>query len=295
MQDSIFTQVLLPAILGIIMFGMGLSLVRDDFVRLAKVPKSVIAGLLGQLVLLPLFAFSLVILLSAPIEIAIGIMILAACPGGTTSNLISHIARANLALSVSLTAITTVICVISTPLLIKFSMDYFSDSAIQNGANGAAESFSLSGVSLNLIILLLVPITLGMILRHFFSKAARRAEPFFRHFSTLFMLFLIVAISYQEQDMLKASFPDVFIITFSLNIGATVMGLLIARAFSLSKKDGLTLGIEIGTQNASMAMLIAITFIENSAYSVAAGIYGVTMYIGAFLLVAYHKITTPAS
>ena len=275
MQDSIFTQVLLPAILGIIMFGMGLSLVRDDFVRLAKVPKSVIAGLLGQLVLLPLFAFSLVILLSAPIEIAIGIMILAACPGGTTSNLISHIARANLALSVSLTAITTVICVISTPLLIKFSMDYFSDSAIQNGANGAAESFSLSGVSLNLIILLLVPITLGMILRHFFSKAARRAEPFFRHFSTLFMLFLIVAIS--------------------LNIGATVMGLLIARAFSLSKKDGLTLGIEIGTQNASMAMLIAITFIENSAYSVAAGIYGVTMYIGAFLLVAYHKITTPAS
>lgn len=106
MQDTIFTQVLLPAILGVIMFGMGLSLVKDDFVRLAKVPKSVIAGLTGQLILLPLLAFALVTAFSAPIEIAIGVMILAACPGGTTSNLISHIARANLALSVSLTAIT---------------------------------------------------------------------------------------------------------------------------------------------------------------------------------------------
>jgi len=283
LQDTIFTQVLLPAILGIIMFGMGLSLVRDDFVRLAKVPKSVIAGLTGQLILLPLLAFALVTAFSAPMEIAIGIMILAACPGGTTSNLISHIARANLALSVSLTAITTVICVITTPLLIKFSIDHFTQTD--------ATDFSLIGVSVNLIVLLLVPISIGMLLRHFFSKAARRAEPFFRHFSTIFMLLLIAVISYKEREMLQASFPDVFFITFSLNIGATIMGVLIARAFSLSKKDGLTLGIEIGTQNATMAMLIAITFIENSAYSIAAGIYGITMYVGAFLLVGYHKLT----
>jgi BASS family bile acid:Na+ symporter len=286
LQDTLFTQVLLPAILGVIMFGMGLSLVKDDFVRLAKVPKSVIAGLTGQLILLPLLAFALVTAFSAPIEIAIGVMILAACPGGTTSNLISHIARANLALSVSLTAITTVICVITTPLLIKFSIDHFSQTD--------ATDFSLIGVSINLIVLLLVPISIGMVLRHFYSKAARRAEPFFRHFSTLFMLMLIAVISYQEREMLQASFPDVFFITFSLNICATIMGVIIARACSLSKKDGLTLGIEIGTQNASMAMLIAITFIENSAFSIAAGIYGITMYVGAFLLVAYHKLTSPA-
>jgi BASS family bile acid:Na+ symporter len=287
LQDTLFTQVLLPAILGVIMFGMGLSLVKDDFVRLAKVPKSIIAGLTGQLILLPLLAFALVTAFSAPIEIAIGVMILAACPGGTTSNLISHIARANLALSVSLTAITTVICVITTPLLIKFSIDHFSQTD--------ATEFSLIGVSINLIVLLLVPISIGMVLRHFYSKAARRAEPFFKHFSTLFMLVLIAVISYQEREMLQASFPDIFFITFSLNICATIMGVIIARACSLSKKDGLTLGIEIGTQNASMAMLIAITFIENSTFSIAAGIYGITMYVGAFLLVAYHKLTSPAS
>lgn len=283
MQDTIFTQVLLPAILGIIMFGMGLSLVKEDFVRIAKVPKSVAAGLLGQVILLPLFAFALVTAFSAPIEIAIGLMILAACPGGTTSNLISHIARANLALSVSLTAITTVICVITTPFLIKFSINHFTQSD--------NIEFSLIGISLKLVILLIVPISIGMLLRHFFSKLARRAEPFFRHFSTAFMLMLIVVIAYQEREMMQASFPDIFYITFSLNIGATIMGVLLAKAFSLSKKDGLTLGIEIGTQNASMAMLIAITFIENSAYSIAAGIYGVTMYLGAFLLVGYHKMT----
>ena len=265
------------------MFGMGLSLVKDDFVRIAKVPKSVAAGLIGQLIFLPLFAFALVTAFSAPIEIAIGCMILAACPGGTTSNLISHIARANLALSVSLTAITTVICVITTPFLIKFSIDHFTQSD--------ATEFSLIGISVKLVILLIVPISIGMLLRHFFSKAARRAEPFFRHFSTVFMLMLIVVIAYQEREMMQASFPDIFYITFSLNIGATIMGVLLAKAFSLSKKDGLTLGIEIGTQNASMAMLIAITFIENSAYSIAAGIYGVTMYLGAFLLVGYHKMT----
>ncbi|AEP30683.1 bile acid:sodium symporter family protein [Brumicola nitratireducens] len=283
MQDTIFTQVLLPAILGVIMFGMGLSLVKEDFIRIAKVPKSVAAGLLGQVILLPLFAFALVTAFSAPIEIAIGLMILAACPGGTTSNLISHIARANLALSVSLTAITTVICVITTPFLIKFSINHFTQSD--------TTEFSLIGISMKLVILLIVPISLGMLLRHFFSKVARRAEPFFRHFSTIFMLMLIVVIAYQEREMMQASFPDIFYITFSLNIGATIMGVLLAKAFSLSKKDGLTLGIEIGTQNASMAMLIAITFIENSAYSIAAGIYGVTMYLGAFLLVGYHKMT----
>jgi BASS family bile acid:Na+ symporter len=286
LQGTLFTQVLLPAILGVIMFGMGLSLVKDDFVRLAKVPKSVIAGLTGQLILLPLLAFALVTVFSAPIEIAIGVMILAACPGGTTSNLISHIARANLALSVSLTAITTVICVITTPLLIKFSIDHFTQTD--------ATEFSLIGVSINLIVLLLVPISIGMVLRHFYAKAARRAEPFFRHFSTIFMLMLIAVISYQEREMLQTFFPDVFFITFGLNICATIMGVIIARACSLSTKDGLTLGIEIGTQNASMAMLIAITFIENSAYSIAAGIYGITMYVGAFLLVAYHKLTSPA-
>lgn len=263
------------------MLGMGLSLVKDDFTRLAKVPKSVFAGLLGQLVLLPLFAFAIAFIFNAPAEIAIGLMILAACPGGTTSNLISHIAKANLALSVSLTAIATLICVITTPLLIQFAIDFFAEEAVQE--------FSLVDISKKLIILLLVPIIIGMTLRHFFSKPARRVEPFFRHFATVFMILIIVVMCYQEIETIKAAFPDVFVLTFGLNLGATILGVGIAKAFNLSQKDALTLGIEVGTQNATMAMLIAITFLENNAYGIAAGMYGITMYVGAFLLVMYHK------
>jgi BASS family bile acid:Na+ symporter len=263
------------------MLGMGLSLVKDDFTRLAKVPKSVFAGLVGQLLLLPLFAFSIAFIFNAPAEIAIGLMILAACPGGTTSNLISHIAKANLALSVSLTAIATLICVVTTPLLIQFAIDFFAEEAIQE--------FSLVDISKKLIILLLVPIIIGMTLRHFFSKPARRVEPFFRHFATVFMVLIIVVMCYQEIDTIKAAFPDVFVLTFGLNLGATVIGVGIAKVCKLSQKDALTLGIEVGTQNATMAMLIAITFLENNAYGIAAGMYGITMYVGAFLLVMYHK------
>ncbi|MBF7072126.1 bile acid:sodium symporter family protein [Glaciecola sp. MH2013] len=286
MEGSFFTQVLLPATLAFIMLGMGLSLVKDDFTRLTKAPKPVVIGLFGQLVLLPIFAFVLAIVFSAPPEIAIGLMILAACPGGTTSNLISHIAKANLALSVSLTAIATLICVVSTPFLIQFSIEYFTQAD--------ASHFSLFDISLKLIVLLLVPISLGMLLRRLFSKQARRAEPFFRHFSTIFMILLIAIITYDEFDSLKESFPNVFILTFALNIGATVLGVLIAKLSALSKKDGLTLGIEIGTQNATMAMLISVSFLDNSAYSIAAGVYGITMYVGAFLLVGYHKTTYKA-
>ena len=284
MEGSIFTQVLLPATLAFIMLGMGLSLEIDDFKRLAKQPKGILVGLTGQLVLLPLFAFLLVVLFSAPPAIAVGLMILAACPGGATSNLISHIARANLALSISLTAIATVVCVVTTPLLIQFSIEYFDTEFFNNMTN-----FSLVDISLKLIILLIVPISVGMLFKHLFSNFADKAEPFFRHFSVVFMILLIVIISYDEFDTIKSSFPDVFILTFALNAGATLIGLYIAKASGLSKRDGLTLGIEVGTQNATMAMLIAVSFLENPAYSLAAAVYGITMYVGAFILVGYHK------
>nr|WP_136251765.1 bile acid:sodium symporter family protein [Ningiella ruwaisensis] len=277
MQATIFTQAVLPAVLALIMFGMGLSLAVSDFTRLFKMPKPVLVGLFGQLILLPLFAFALAAIFNAPVEIAIGLMILAACPGGTTSNLISHIAKANLALSVTLTAITTMVCVFTTPFLIKFSMDYFT--------LGQAKTFSLLNTSIGLILISIVPVVLGMIVRAHFSKTARRAEPKFRALSTIFMILLIGIISYQERNMLIVAFPSVFMYVMSLNFGATLLGVLLAKIWRLSDKDGVTLGIEIGTQNATLSILIAVTFIQEPAYAIASGVYGVVMYLGAFLLV----------
>ncbi len=281
MQESVFTAILLPLVLALIMFGMGLSLQLADFARLAKMPKIVITGLCGQLILLPLLAFGIAKLFNAPESVAIGMMILAACPGGTTSNLFAHLAKANLALSITLTAITTVICVFTTPWIIAWSMEYFTQ--------GDAKQFSLLQTSLGLVIITLIPVTIGMIVRSKAVAFALIAEPWFRRLSIIFMVLLIIKISYDEIDMLIASFPDMYLLTISLNLIATAMGVFLAKLFLFSKKDGVTLGIEVGTQNATLAILIAVSLIEEPSYAIVAGTYGVMMYLGATLLVFYAK------
>lgn len=281
MQGSFLTQIALPMVLALIMFGMGLSLTRDDFSRLFRLPSSVFAGLAGQVILLPLLAFGLVVALDLPPYLAVGIMVLAACPGGTTSNLISHIARANLALSITLTAITTLICVFTTPFIIQFSLGYFG---VEN------TDFSLLNTTLSLIAISLVPVLLGLWIRHKAPVFAQRQEAFFRRLAMVFMIIMIVGISYQEREMLVKSFPDVFVLTISLNVLATLLGVFIAKVVMLSKRDAVTLGIEIGTQNASMAILITLTFLDDSRYAIACGVYGVTMYLGAMALVAWNKV-----
>lgn len=283
MEGSILTEVLLPAILAFIMFGMGLTLTPRDFTQLIFSPKPVLLGLFGQLILLPLLAFMLALNFNAPSYIAMGMMVLAACPGGTTSNLFSHIARANLALSVSLTAITTVICVFTTPFLIKFAIDYFS--------TGEAIAFSLLNTSIALILISLVPVTIGMIIRHFTPNFARRTESLFRHLAIVFMLVVVVAICIKERHALVDAFPVVFLYAILLNAVATIMGVAVGKLGRLQQRDCTTLGIEIGTQNSTMAMLIAISFINDPALSVAPAIYGIVMYVGATSLVFYNRYT----
>lgn len=284
MEGSALSQIVLPLVLGLIMFGMGMSLTKDDFSRLLRMPSSVVAGLVGQILILPVMAFSLVIMLSLPVHLAIGIMVLASCPGGTTSNLISHIAKANLALSITLTAITTLICVFTTPFIIQFSLDYFG---VENS------NFSLWETTIGLIVISLLPVLVGLWVRYKFPVFALRQETLFRRLAVIFMLLLIVGISWQERHSLTESFPSVFIITIALNAAATLLGVFIAKLFRLSRKDAVTLGIEIGTQNASMAILITLTFLDNPSYAIACGVYGVTMYLGAMCLVFWNKSTHP--
>lgn len=285
MEASFFTTILLPLVLATIMFGMGLSLRLEDFARLAKIPKPIFVGLLGQMILLPLLAFSIAVLFKVPEHIAIGLMILAACPGGTSSNLFTHIAKANLALSISLTAITTTICVFTTPLLIAFSIDYFAEHK--------PAQFSLLMTSLSLIAITLVPVAIGMFVKNKFAYFAEKAEPIFRYLSIVFMVVVIVKICFDEWDKLVAAFPDMYILTVGLNLIATTLGVFLAKLFLLSDKDGATLGIEIGTQNGTLAILISISFIQAPEYALVAGAYGIAMYLGATLLVLYAKTNKP--
>jgi BASS family bile acid:Na+ symporter len=277
MTDSILTQLIMPLVLALIMFGMGLSLTKQDFLELGKEPKPVIVGLFGQLLLLPILAYAVAILFGLSQHLAIGIMILAACPGGTSSNIISHLARANLALSVSLTAVTTIVCVFTTPLIIQFAINQFD--------NNSGESFSLLSTTLGLIFITLLPVLLGIFLRHKYPKQAISSEPFFRQLATSFLIFMIIAITYQERANILESLSHVLLPSITLNLVAIATGLILGIAFKLVKRDCVTLGIEVGVQNSGMAILIAVSFLDRPDYAIAAGVYGLAMYLGAGLLI----------
>ncbi|MDO6620050.1 MULTISPECIES: bile acid:sodium symporter family protein [unclassified Shewanella] len=281
MEASIFTEVLLPLALAFIMLGMGLSLTQQDFTRLWRTPKPIIVGLLGQVILLPLLALGICIALDLNAALAVGLMILAACPGGTMSNVFSHLAKANLALSVSLTALSTLICVFTTPFIIGYSVLLF--------VGDQATEFSILAAALGLVLITLLPVLIGIVIRHHYASWAQKVAVYFRRFSLFFMLTMIIALIIKERELLLESFEQVFLASISLNILSVMMGLLLARLCSLSIIDGLTLGIEVGMQNAALAILIAISFLHEPEYAIAAGVYGLTMYIGPSLLVYWVK------
>ncbi len=281
MTESYLTQYIAPLVLAFIMFGMGLSLTRNDFQQLWRAPLPIVVGLFGQMMLLPALAYALAIMFDLAPNLAIGIMILAACPGGTSSNIISQLARANLALSVSLTAISSLICVLTTPLIIQFAIMQFGQQEEQ--------SFSLLTTTLGLIFITLIPVIIGIIIRHYFAEKALRCEPFFRHLASAFLLLMIVAIVIQERDTLTSSFAAVFSSALTLNLLAIMTGIGLGLLFKFTPRDSITLGIEVGVQNSAMAILIAITFLQRADYAVAPGVYGVTMYFGALLLVLLAK------
>ena len=281
MQASVLTEVLLPLALAFVMFGMGLTLTVSDFGRLLKAPKAILTGFLGQIVLLPLLTFAICLAFELPPYIAVGIMVLAACPGGTTSNLISHIAKANLALSVSLTAISTIACVFTTPFIIQFAIDYF--------VKENAPAFSVVETVLGLIGVSILPVVIGMIIRRLFTGFATKTETFFRQFSMYFMLVMIVGVLVSERDNLATSFESAFLVCLTLNLSSVLMGLILAKTSAASFKDSLTLAIEIGVQNAALAMLICITFLKAPDYAIAPGVYGIAMYIGPALLAIWAK------
>ncbi|GGB55009.1 bile acid:sodium symporter family protein [Shewanella inventionis] len=279
MTGSIITEILLPLALAFIMFGMGLSLTRFDFLRLWQTPAPIVTGFVGQIIALPLLALGICLAMELSTPMAIGLMILAACPGGTTSNVVSHLAKANLALSVSLTAISSIVCVFTAPFVIQFAVGYF--------ANGAPIDVSLTSISLGLLVITLLPILFGMLVRSYYREWAIKVEVYFRRFALVFLLLMIAGVVIQEHAIIVEAFNEVFIACLLLNFGAMLIGVLSAKWLSLSHKDGLTLAIEIGLQNSTMAMLICISLLQMPSYAVVAGVYSLTMYFGAGLLIAY--------
>lgn len=282
MENSILTDILLPLSLFIIMLGMGMSLAVGDFKKVVLFPKAVILGLVGQIIVLPLIAFVLVKLFNAAPLIAVGVMLVAACPGGSTSNLISHLAKGDTALSISLTAISSLITVVTIPFIVGLSMAYFlaADQSIQ---------LPVGKTVMTLIVITLIPVSLGMLVRKKYPGFADKQETKVNVFSAAFLAFLVAAIIFQQTEVVKTGFATTGLVILSLNIITMASGFIVARLFQLNASQSTTISIEIGIQNGTLAILVATTILHQPAIAIPAAIYALVMFISGALMIFWRR------
>jgi len=281
MESNFLTSVFLPLALFIIMLGMGLGLTVEDFKRIAIAPKAVIIGLLAQLVILPLVGFALASLFPLTPELAVGVMVLAACPGGSTSNLMTYLAEGNVALSISLTAASSLITVVTIPLVITLAMQHFI-------GEGASVQLPLLETVLKIAVITVIPVSIGMALHHYAPKFAATVEKGVKWISLFFLGLIIVGLLLKERANLTMFFVQVGWVTFSLNVITMALGYGIARLAQLKQKSAVAITCEVGIQNGTLAIAIASapTLLNNSTMAIPAAIYSLFMFAtgGVFAL-----------
>ncbi len=276
-MDSVSTAILAGALI-IIMLGMGLSLVLQDFKRVIFYPRAVCIGLINQLVLLPLIGFGIASLLGVSPEIAIGIMILAACPGGPTSNLISHLAKADLALSVTLTALSSLITILTIPFLVNFALEYFLQK-------GQLIQLDVVQTIIQILVIVIIPVSIGMVLRYYKPNFASRMAKPVRIGSGVVLALIIIGLVIKERDNFVNYFQQAGVAAFALNTITMFIGYFIAKFFRLSKPQATSIAIESGIQNGTLAITIAIVLLNNTAYAIAPAVYSVLMFLTGGIII----------
>ena len=255
----------------VIMMGMGLTLTIADFRRVAQNPKPVLLGLTNQIVLLPLVALALVYLFEPPAFIAVGMILLAACPGGTSSNLVTLLAKGDLALSVSMTAINSIITIVTIPFWVGYAYStYLAEAA--NMASPTADIFK------TLIVVLAMPLSIGMLIKNRAPQFADRMERPVRIASSLFLAVVILGLLAREFDLFQQYVGDTLGIVTALNVLTMGMGYGLAKAFGLNLKQGLTIAIESGIQNGTLTISLAVITLNQPDFAIIAAIYSLVMY-----------------
>lgn len=273
MESSFLTTVFLPLALFIIMLSMGLGLTVDDFKRILVQPKAVILGLIAQLLLLPLIGFLLVNLFPLTPELAVGVIVLAACPGGPTSNMVTYLVQGNVALSITLTAISSVITVFTIPLVVNLGMQTLM---------GEAVTLQLPFVMtvLQIAIITLIPVTIGMVLHHYAPRFAATIEHWVKWLSLFFLALIIVGLLARERANVASFFAQVGWVALSLNVTTMALGFAIARLAKLDVRNAKAVTVEVGIQNGTLAIAIASapTFLNTPTMAIPAAIYSLIMY-----------------
>ena len=276
---SIIGQIFLPISLAIIMFGMGLSLVTDDFVRLFAYPKAVLVGLCNQLLFLPLIGFAIIVLFDLNPTMAIGVMILSICPGGPTSNLISQVSRGNIGLSVTLTALASLITVFTIPILLSKAIAYFT------GDTDVVIQLPILETMLQILVITVIPISIGMMIRKRRESFALSMEKPMRSASTVLFVIIFLIIIIANKDNLTQAMKEVGLPTLLLNLSTMGLGFVSAKLFGITGKSQISITIESGIQNGTLAFVIATTILNNFEMGLPTGAYSIWMFItGGFLM-----------
>jgi bile acid:Na+ symporter, BASS family len=282
MQNNLFTSVLLPLALASVMLGMGLSLVPKDFQRITRYPKAVAVGTACQLLLLPLIGVSIAMVIPMQPAIAVGLIVIAICPGGPSSNLITYLAKGDVALSVTLTAISSIVTVFTIPVFTNLALQHFLGQS-------AAIALPIGQTMLQIFLITLLPIAIGMAIRHQFPDTARRLEKQMGRIAAGLLALIIAILLVREGDKLPGFLVQVGIGVLLLNLLATLAGFLVGKLFRLSLAQQICIAIEVGIQNGTLAIAITAGLLNNPDMAIPAAVYSLLMYITGFGAILYGR------
>ena len=267
-----------PIALAIIMLGLGASLTVDDFLRVVQNPKDFFIGFICQLIVLPIVAYLLIITLGVPIEMALGVMLIAAAPGGVTSNVLTKFAEGDVALSISLTAVMSLLSIVTVPFIVINSINLFDITYVER-------EITMVAISLKMFFVVTVPVIIGMIIRHFTGDLVIRNLKFIQRFSIALFLLVFAAIYIEEWDKIVSFLTRAGLIALILNVTMMVIGFYVAKFFASGVPQQRAISLECGLQNGTLAVFVATQLFDNIIYMVPTAAYALVMMVTSVIFV----------
>jgi len=277
---GIITDIVLPLALAFIMFALGLGLTLKDFLRVAKQPRDFFVGAFSQIIILPIIAFILVKLWPISPELAVGVMIIAAAPGGATSNILTFFSKGDVALSVSLTAIISLLCVITIPFIVLTSLNLLMGTSI-------FEEISLINIASKMFLIVTVPVLLGMIFRKLLTTVATSFEPIAKKISAVLFVLVLIGAILSERDNIISYFAQAGLITLILNLIMMFVAFYLAKLLGSGEKQKRAITIECGLQNGTLAIVVATSIFGGGVYLIPAATYSLIMFATSIIFVYF--------
>ena len=276
------SDIFLPLSLAFIMFSLGLGLGLSDFLRILKSPKSFFVGFVSQIILLPIIALLIVLIWPLSPELAIGVMLIAAAPGGATSNIITSFAKGDVALSVSLTAIISLLSVITIPIVVLISLNILSNDV-------SSISISIIDIAIQMFSIVTIPVLIGMFFRNFFNNFSLKFEPISKKISAVLFIIVLLGAIFSEKDNVILYFSEAGLVTLFLNIIMMIIAFYISIFFLLDSSQTKSIICEVGMQNGTVAIVVATTVFGGGVYLIPAATYSLIMFASSLIYIYFAR------